>query len=186
MRGLKRMKRILTAFLCACMIAITASGCGYTDALDKASSNTEATQATEATGDDEIKSEDYKNDLEGLSDYFADKKYIAVDKKGEIDKNYVTEMDASLIGAKSGKKYKYGAITVELYEFDKTDGNVYKSVKETGKFTILDLPEVTAHISDNGKFVLIYTDKTIDEAKTEADNYKKRQTVIDDFKAFNK
>ena len=72
------------------------------------------------------------------------------------------------------------------YEFDKTDGDVYKSVQETGKFTILDLPEVTAHISDNGKFMLIYTDKTIDEAKTEADNYKKRQTVIDDFKAFNK
>lgn len=180
------MKRILTAFLCACMIAITASGCGYTDALDKASSNTETTQATEVATEDEVNSESYTNDLDGLSNYFADKKYIAVDKKGNIDKNYVVEMDASLIGAKSGKKYKYGAMTIELYEFDKTDGDVYKSVKETGKFAILDLPEVTAHISDNGKFMLIYTDTTIDEAKTDADNYKRRQTVIDDFKAFNK
>ena len=180
------MKRILTAFLCACMIAITASGCGYTDALDKASSNTETTQATEIATEDEVNSESYTNDLDGLSNYFADKKYIVVDKKGNIDKNYVVEMDASLIGAKSGKKYKYGAMTIELYEFDKTDGDVYKSVKETGKFAILVLPEVTAHISDNGKFMLIYTDTTIDEAKTDADNYKRRQTVIDDFKAFNK
>ena len=180
------MKRILTAFLCACMIAITASGCGYTDALDKASSNTETTQATEVATEDEVKSEDYKNDLEGISNYFADKKYIKVDRDGKIDKNYVTEMDAELVGAKSGKKYKCDAITIELYEFDKTDGEVYKSVKETGKFTILDLPEVTAHISDNGKFMLIYTDKSIDETKTEANNYTKRQAVIDDFKAFNK
>ncbi len=180
------MKRILTAFLCACMIAVTASGCGYTDALSQASSKTEATQATEVATENEIKDEDYKNDLEGISNYFADKKYIVADKDGNIDKNYVTEMDATLIGAKSGKKYKFGAITIELYEFDKTDGDVYKSVKETGKFAILDLPEVTAHISDNGKFMLIYTDSSIDEAKTEADNYKKRQTVIDDFKAFNK
>lgn len=180
------MKRILTAFLCACMIAVSATGCGYTDALDKSSSNTETTQATEVSAEDEIKDADYSNDLDGLSKYFAAKKYIVVDKNGEIDKNYVTEMDATLIGAKSGKKYKYGNITIELYEFDKTDGDVYKSVQETGKFIILDLPEVTAHISDNGKFMLIYTDKTIDEAKTEADNYKKRQTVIDDFKAFNK
>ena len=177
------MKRILTAFLCACVIAVTASGCGYTDALSQQSSQTQATQtATE----DEVKANSYDNNLDGISNYFADKGYIAVDKKGEIDKNYVTEMDASLIEAKSGKKYKYGTITIELYEFDKTDGDVYKSVKETGKFTILDLPEVTAHISDNGKFMLIYTDTSIDESKNNADNYTKRQTVIDDFKQFNK
>ena len=55
------MKRILTAFLCACMIAVSATGCGYTDALDKSSSNTETTQATEVSAEDEIKDADYSN-----------------------------------------------------------------------------------------------------------------------------
>lgn len=181
------MKRILTALLCVCMIAVVSAGCGYTDALDKQNSETKATQATEQTAtEDEVKADSYENNLDGLSKYFADKGYIAKDKDGKIDKNYVTKMDASLIGAKSGNKYKYGTITIELYEFDKTDGDVYKSVKETGKFEILNLPEVTAHISDNGKFMLIYTDTSIDESKTDAENYTKRQTVIGDFKSFNK
>ena len=34
--------------------------------------------------------------------------------------------------------------------------------------------------------MLIYTDTSIDESKTDAENYTKRQTVIDDFKSFNK
>lgn len=168
------------------MIAVVSSGCGYTDALNSQSSATQETQATETATADEVEADGYSNDLDGLSKYFAKKGYIEVDDKGNIDKSYVTEMDYDLIGAKSGNKYTVDMTTIELYEFDKTDGDVYKSVKETGKFSILGLPEATAYLSDNGKFMMIYTDSTIDESKTDADNYVKRQQIIDDFKVFNK
>jgi len=91
------MKRILTAFLCACMIAVTASGCGYQDALSQQSSQTEATQATQTATEDEIKADNYDNNLDGLSNYFADKGYIVVDKEGS-ESSYTIKTDKKTVG----------------------------------------------------------------------------------------
>ena len=189
------MKRFIAAILCVGLIAAVTAGCGYKDALSK---ENKATQATEATGSsataDEPKPADFKDNLEGLISYFTELEYLAM-KDGKLDESSVTVMDASLIGAKEGKKFitAYGgkAITIELYEYDLKNLNdtaktVIESVKNSGEFTILDLPSVKANLSDNEKYLMIYTDSSIDDAKPdkESDNYKHREEVIKNFKSF--
>lgn len=190
------MKRFIAAILCVGLIAAVSVGCGYKDALSKENKTT--TQATEATGSaataDEVDAKNFEDNLNGLSNYFAKKGYITT-KDGKIDEGTVTVMDASLIGAKEGKKYaaSYGgkAITIELYEYNVNNLNdtakaVFDSVKTDGEFTILDLPSVKAYLSNNGRYIMVYTDDSIDNANPdkESDNYKHREEVIKNFKSF--
>lgn len=190
------MKRFIAAILCVGLIAAVSVGCGYKDALSK--ENKATTQATEATGSaataDEVDAKNFEDNLNGLSNYFAKKGYITT-KDGKIDESTVTVMDASLIGAKEGKKYaaSYGgkAITIELYEYNVNNLNdtakaVVDSVKTNGEFTILDLPSVKAYLSNNGRYIMVYTDDSIDNANPdkESDNYKHREEVIKNFKSF--
>ena len=192
------MKRFIAAILCVGLIAAALAGCAYKDALSKENTATQATEATSSAATaDEVDAKNYSDNLEGLSNYFADKGYITT-KDGKIDESTVTVMDASLIGAKEGKKFitAYGgkAITIELYEYDVTNLNkindtaktVIESVKNSGEFTILDLPSVKAYLSNNGRYIMIYTDSSIDDAKPdkESDNYKHREEVIKNFKSF--
>lgn len=189
------MKRFIAAILCAGLIAAVSTGCAYKDALSKESTTTQATEATgSAATADEPKLSDFKDNLEGLTNYFAELGYLTM-KDGKIDESTVTVMDASLIGAKEGKKYatSYGgkAITIELYEYDVNNLNdtaktVVESVKNSGEFSILDLPSVKAYLSDDEKYMLIYTDASIDDANPdkESDNYKHREEVINNFKSF--
>lgn len=191
------MKRFIAAILCVGLIAAVSAGCAYKDALSK--DNTATTRATEATGSsataDEPKPADFKDNLEGLISYFTELEYLAM-KDGKLDESSVTVMDASLIGAKEGKKFitAYGgkAITIELYEYDLKNLNdtaktVIESVKNSGEFTILDLPSVKAYLSNNGRYIMVYTDASIDDANPdkESDNYKHREEVIKNFKSFN-
>lgn len=190
------MKRFIAVILCVGLIAAISTGCAYKDALSK--DKTATTQATEATGSvatvDEIDAKNFSDNLQGLSEYFAKKEYITT-KDGKIDESTVTVMDASLIGAKEGKKYatSYGgkAVTIELYEYDVKNLNdtakaVVESVKNSGEFTILDLPPVKAYLSNNGRYIMVYTDASIDDANPdkESDNYKHREEVIKNFKSF--
>ena len=190
------MKRFIAAILCVGLIAAISTGCAYKDALSK--DKTATTQATEATGSvatvDEIDAKNFSDNLQGLSEYFAKKEYITT-KDGKIDESTVTVMDASLIGAKEGKKYatSYGgkAVTIELYEYDVKNLNdtakaVVESVKNSGEFTILDLPPVKAYLSNNGRYIMVYTDASIDDANPdkESDNYKHHEEVIKNFKSF--
>lgn len=192
------MKRFIAAILCVGLIAAVSTGCAYKDALSKESTTTQATEATgSAATADEPKASDFKDNLEGLTNYFAELGYLTM-KDGKIDESTVTVMDASLIGAKEGKKYatSYGgkAITIELYEYDVRNLNnlndtakaVIESVKNSGEFTILDLPPVKAYLSNNGRYIMIYTDSSIDDANPdkESDNYKHREEVIKNFKSF--
>ena len=97
------MKKILAAILCAGLVAVTAAGCGYTVALaeaKRAQNTTSASQESQKeTKPKEIKSTDYKNNLDGLVEYFDKKEYIANEEKN------ITVMDAASIGAKQGKKF---------------------------------------------------------------------------------
>ena len=189
------MKRFIAAILCVGLIAAISTGCAYKDALSK--DNTATTQATEAAGSatkDEPKAADFKDNLERLINYFTELEYLAM-KDGKLDESTVTVMDASLIGAKEGKKFvtAYGgkAVTIELYEYDVKNLNdtakaVVESVKNSGEFTILDLPPVKAYLSNNGRYIMVYTDASIDDANPdkESDNYKHREEVIKNFKSF--
>ena len=181
------MKRIFAALLCAGLIIVFASGCF---------GGQQVNPEDVATGDEasSFEAKDYPNDFTGLCNYFAAYGYI-----NPKDTSKITEMDASLIGAKIGKKFTavrindtdVKNITIELYEYSTNDrpataDEVSSSVKSNGTFTILELPEVKAYISDNGQFLMIYNDKGLDESKTDSDNYKWREEVVEKFKAFHK
>ena len=181
------MKRIFAALLCAGLIMVFATGCF---------GGQQTNQADVATGDEarSLEAADYNNDFEGLCNYFAAHGYI-----NPKDETKATEMDLSLVGAKAGKKFTavriddkdVKNITIELYEFNtgenkSTADEIIASVKSNGTFSILNLPEVKAYLSDNGKFMMIYTDKGLDEKKTDSDNYKWREEVLEKFKAFHK
>lgn len=186
------MKKIIATILCAGLIAIMAAGCGYSDALDAQKSAADATAASEqGTTAPVVKSTDYQNNFNGLCDYFIKKGYVTT---GDKNAN-VVEMDASLIGATKGNKYTTSfdgkAITIELYELDLNNDTakaIVESVKKDGTFTILDLPAVPAYISDNGKFLMVYTDASIDKEKPDqtSTTYIHREEVVKDFKEFNK
>ena len=179
------MKRVLAALLCAGLLVVFASGC-----MGGQQANPDAATGDEASS---LDAKDYKDNLEGLCNYFAAYGYI-----NPKDENKSSEMDASLIGAKEGKKFTairidnkdVSNITIELYEYDMQNQNatadeVVKSVKEDGTFSILELPEVKAYMSDNGKYLMIYSDKGLDESKTDSDNYKRREEVLEKFKSFH-
>lgn len=181
------MKKIIAAILCAVMMTAV-SGCAFKDPTPPQQSGTEsatqdATAETKAEEEEKNDSSKYDDTLDGLCKYMQ--------KPGgyeyKDDKSYL-EMDAKLIGAKEGRKFVNGNVTVELYEFDKQDGDVYKSVKENGKFQILELREVKATLSDNGKYMMIYTDKSLDKDNPDknSDQYKNMQKAIDAFKEFHK
>ena len=189
------MKKILAAILCAGLVAVTAAGCGYTDALAEAkraqNTTSAAQESQQETKPKEIKSTDYKNNLEGLVEYFDKKEYIANEEKN------ITVMDAASIGAKQGKKfaasYDGKNISIELYEYDTeklngTANKILNEIKSDGSFSVYNLPAVPAYISDNGKFMMVYTDASIskDNPDKTAANYEHREQVIKDFKEFNK
>lgn len=189
------MKKIFAALLTVCCFAVLLAGCGLSDPLVQ-NSNTETTTQAAATKDETpaVKDTDYKDDFNGLCDYFVAMGYTVANVNDKLDEKNVTEMDASLIGAENGKKfvtsYNGKSITIELYSYDTsklndTANQIIESVKKDGKFTILDLSPVTAYLSDNGKYLMVYSDASIDENKKDDANYTHREQVINDFKAFH-
>lgn len=179
------MKKFLAVLLMAAMAAVFATGCmGNNTANDK------------ATGD-EAKSQnaaDYKNNLEGICNYFASFGYI----NPQAPSTY-TSMDAALIGAKEGKRFvgykndqsNYTSLTLEIYEYNTAKMNatadeVAKSVKQDGTFEILGLdPVPNVYLSKNGTFLLIYKDSKLNESKTDSDEYKLRETIVKQFTEFD-
>lgn len=180
------MKRVLAALLCAGLLLVFASGC----------MGTGVNQEDIATGDEasSLEAKDYNDDFEGLCNYFAAYGYI-----NPKDTSTTIDMDAALVGAEIGKKFTAKRIkdtdvkniTIELYAFNTeklpaTADEIIASVKKDGTFSILELPEVHAYLSDNGKYMMIYTDKGLDETKTDSVNYEYREEVLEKFKAFHK
>ena len=186
------MKRILAFILCAGRFAAVAAGCGGTQ------------KSAVATEDEAYKStytlkknvNDYDDTLKGLCQYFGALGYInPIDKNQDIT---YSDMKGELIGAvkNTGKRFqaKHTKDTViELYEYDlkhlnSTADEVMASVKKDGTFVNLIGETVkNVYLSDNGKYLMIYTDNTIGSDTKETDaNYKAREEVVKKFKAFHK
>lgn len=185
------MKKIISALLMASVIAISAAGCGYNDALEQASkANQQTTSASQSASEQTSKEAEkvYKDSFDGLCSYMQDKGYYT-------DKAVKTEMDASFIGAKQGIKYSISNnLAIELYEYDTAKLNdtakeIVKEVKESNSFTIIEgYPVNAAYLSDNGKYLMIYNDTKIDKNKPDknSNEYKARENAIKDFLAFQK
>lgn len=187
------MKKIIAVILSACCIGALLAGCGVSDALTQTKNTETATQASEQENEPSVKDTDFNNDFDGLCDYFVAKGYTVAKAGDKLDEKKVTEMDAALVGAENGKKfattYNGKNITVELYGYNTSELNdtakqIIESVKKDGTFSILGFDPVKAYISDNGKYMMVYSDASIDESKTDSDNYTHREQVIEDFKAF--
>lgn len=196
LKGLKNMKKFFAALLCAGLIVTAFAGCGYKDALDNQQSSQVSESEVQETTVPKADEKDYDDSFDGLCNYFAKLGYIDT-KDGEIDTSKEVTMDSSLVGSENGKKFKatYNGkqVTVELYSYDPNNLNdtakgVIDSIKKDGTFSILELDPVTAYMSDNGKYMMIYTDSSIDKNNPDenSDNYKHREQVITDFKAFHK
>lgn len=185
------MKKIISALLMASVIAISAAGCGYNDALEQASkANQQTTSASQSASEQTSKEAEkvYKDSFDGLCSYMQDKGYYT-------DKAVKTEMDASFIGAKQGIKYSISNnLAIELYEYDTAKLNdtakeIVKEVKESNSFTIIEgYPVNAAYLSDNGKYLMIYNDTKIDKNKPDKNlnEYKARENAVKDFLAFQK
>ena len=117
---------------------------------------------------DSISQADYKNDLDGLVGYLKALQYLPKDTQP-------VDMLAEVIGAKKGYRYIFtvnGSQTVtELYEFDTAalDANAQRvigEIKENGSFHLFNKEGVdtdttyTAYLSDNGKYMMLYTDNS--------------------------
>lgn len=183
------MKKIIAALTAVLMMTIFFAGCN--DPLSKqnvaAGTTSAATEVTENTNATVDSNKTYEDNLKGLEELFVDKGYMTIAE----DKSNVTEMDASLIGAKEGNRYKANynnaEVLIELYAFDADNledaaKDVINSVKEKGQFQIMNLDPVNAYLSDNGKYLMVYTDKSNPEK--DSDNDKRKQEVIETFKAF--
>lgn len=146
------------------------------DPLNSSStSSTEASQSASSTvSTDQIKSTDYENNLKGLCEYLAKMGYV---QGGQ------TKMAAEYIGATEGYKYNFnyesGAVTVELYSYDldklnDTAKQTIDSVKTNGTFQIGQLDPVKAQLSNNGKYLFVYSDTNLSETTPNEKN-KQRQ-----------
>ncbi|MGN1051401.1 MAG: hypothetical protein ACI4QE_03775 [Acutalibacteraceae bacterium] len=167
------MKKIIA--IVASLVLITASfaGCTGGDPLNPATEpTTEETTATVETKAE--KKVEYKDTFSDLRKYLQDEDYIELKNK--------TELQASLINADKGYRYsfKYNGsnVYVELYVAKSDEGKKYfKEVKEKGYFEVLEKTE--AYVSDNGKYLMVYDDKSDDEK-----NIKHKKQTVKAFKKF--
>lgn len=159
-------------FVLSLAVAIAASGCA---AGGNQLENVDINAAVEAST---LKMSDYKNDLEGLEQYLKALNYIP-------ENAVAADMMYNVIGAVDGDRFNFtvnrSQVFVELYEFNPDALNedaqrVINEVKKDGKFYVFDdksLQENAAFdatLSDNGKYLLIYTNQSTSE------DHEKRKT----------
>ncbi|MGN1458026.1 MAG: hypothetical protein ACI4XP_08745 [Acutalibacteraceae bacterium] len=204
------MKKIIPFVICAAM-ALALTGCATqsgpqlesvqasvtesnTSSQDSDTSKTDDTSKETSTAK-EINADDYDNNLKGLEKYFVDMGYIP-------EKSKPTKMMYGVIGAIDGDRYNFvvnsTAIYLELYEYNPDDlkdeksenykeGNrVINEVKKDGKFYVFDNNggdnvAYEATLSDNGKYLMIYTDNS-----TDAGNVQRKADVKNALKEFHK
>ncbi len=185
------MKRLLAFILCAGMFAAVAAGCGGTQ------------KSAVATEDEAYKStytlkknvNDYDDTLKGLCQYFGALGYInPIDKNQDVT---YSDMKGELIGAvkNTGKRFQAQHTkdtVIELYEYDlknlnSTADEVRGSVEKDGTFVNLIGETVeNCYLSNNKKYLMIYTDNTIDGDTKETDkNYTAREEVVKNFNSFH-
>lgn len=178
------MKKFIAIALICFMSAFVFVGCGQ-DALSTTATETEtASESTEddTTTDEETTDIKYDNTLSGLAEYLNSKGYIE-----SLDSP--TVMSAELIGADKGYRYTSGTARIELYRYrpnklDNTGKKVIESVKENGTFELYG-NTFNAWLTDDGKFLMIYSDTAIGEDDTTSDAYKTRQKAVKAFKNFS-
>ena len=177
-------KKLLALAAAACL-AFTLAACGSTGtslpSLTLPGGESSAVSGEEAgeTALEPVEDTGFSDDLEGLCQYMEENYAVAGEKE---------EMSYQEIGAIGGYRYLFtyngASLQVGFYQFDLEDLNekaqaCLDSVKAQGTFTILD-NQVPAVLSDNGKYLMIYTD-----AKDDDTSNAQRQRVEELFRGFH-
>jgi hypothetical protein len=167
-----KFKKIIAAMLTICLLMLFCS-CGVTSWQESSGGDTSSEVSEISQVDKSISDKNYKDTLSGLCEYLAAAGIVS----GESE-----AMEAEMIGAESGVKYKTETATVELYEYDLKNLNeiaqdVISSVKENGSFTLMEY-KADAVMSQNGKYPMVYkstkdSDPNAQVAKDLFANFKK-------------
>ncbi len=171
------MKKIFAVIL-AVVLVLSMCACMNQNAAPKLQS---VTEPTDVSG---ISYNDYEDSLEGLCAYFADMGYAYDFPEATGDE--MTDpvvMNAKMIGADKGYKFTYtfdgNTIVLELYSYSDRESDFYKQIESEGKVTVTDKIDegtVDAVLSDNGKYVMIYTPAEENEERDTA--------ILEAFKGF--
>lgn len=162
------MKKFLTFILLSAIFVFCLSACGEGDVGDKSymdsqSAASQVSSQAETSQAQDTAEMEKKPGIDALADYFIAQGLIKEDSK--------TEVAPQVIGAEKGCRYtaQVGSSTfnIEFYEFDvnklnETAEKTLSSIRETGQFEILNT-KVSATISINGKYVMVYGDTSEDE-----------------------
>lgn len=189
------MKKIIAA-LTACLIIISAFA-GCSDPLSssnksesKSSKTSSTTSKTKSSTNKPAKK--YNDSFADLRTYMKDKGFLTDEVIKKADNTKLPPVDGvdykygyEYIGAVKGEKYINNTVVIELYEFKEGEKNEFvDSVKNNGTFNLFD-KEIKAYLTDNDKYMMIYTDRNIKDEDTESDSYKTMQKAIKAFEEFS-
>ncbi|MBQ3969476.1 MAG: hypothetical protein II685_03190 [Clostridia bacterium] len=176
------MKKILYFTMLIVVSALIFGGCSQTteDTLSDTAVSSDSTENSKDTAADNEKT-------------FDD--FVAYMTEGGFIKGSPVEMTANTIGASKGSRYSMGTNTtskvyVELYEYEDTESDVASKIlneaKTSGTFTFYTSMEsatqnTVAAVSDNGKFLMLYTDSS-----TSGTNVDTKNKAVEAVKNFGK
>lgn len=162
------MKKFISAILASAIFLLVLGACGTGDVGDKEYMSVKQNEQSAASVQEQ--SSHAANEpsklpgIQSLCEYFEYNHYVIADKKSEVA--------AEMIGAISGVRYAAisgpSTFNIELYEYDPTHMNdnasgVIGSIESTGSFIVLGR-NVPAVISNNGKYMMVYTDTSTEQA----------------------
>ncbi len=191
------MKKKIWLWAAAALLCVTLSACGGTQEklpelkMPETGSSAASGEEASQTAEKETPDDGFEDHLDGLCAYLEANNAVIRNDQADVasassDPSF-TEMSFKEIGAIGGYRYKFtfngSTVQAEFYEFDTENLNekgkdCLDSVKSSGKFTVLD-NEVAATLSDNGKYLMVYTDPRTEEA-----NVSQREKVERLFKGF--
>lgn len=162
------MKKFITYAFALLILVFTfsLSACGEGDVGDKSYMENQSaaseisSQASSSQAQQDQTQIEKKPGIDALADYFIADGLIKEDTKAEVA--------PQVIGAKEGLRYTAqvgsSSFNIEFYEFDvnnlnETAEKTLSSIRETGQFELLNT-KVNAVISNNGKYIMIYDDKS--------------------------
>lgn len=193
------MKKIIAA-LSVCLIIVSAfAGCSdpLSSSNNSDSKDSKTSESASQTNDSEKStkaksSKDYEDSFTGLRTYMKDNGFLTDEIIKKADNTKLPPVDGvdykygyEYIGAVKGEKYANNGVVIELYEFKSGEKNEYiDSVNKNGTFTLFD-KEITAYLTNNDKYMMIYTDPNIKDGETNSDPYKTMLRAVKTFKAFN-
>ena len=166
------MKRIASILIVLALSALMLTGCSDTaDETDNGGmGSADITAANSDTDTTTVSPDDYEKTFEGFIQYMTDGKFI----KGEG-----TDLTASAIGAKQGKRFVMSGTSkysVELYEYeDQTSEIAQKTIANARgdhSFHLMDSTESAtantyAAVTEDGRFLMLYTDGSTNNNPTD-------------------